>query len=146
QAKATRTGQLLAGVMRRAAAAAAAAAAAPMPGNTGDTPLFVGNQMRSDDPRLSAIYANFTSNLQDICTVGRQAGARVIVCTVATNLRDSAPMASLGTADLSAAQVEAWQKNVDEGMAHEAAGATAQAVACFRRAEAIDDRPADLHF
>ena len=48
--------------------------------------MFVGNHVPADDPRLEKMYSHFRKNLGDICEVARKSGARVIVCTVGTNL------------------------------------------------------------
>lgn len=66
--------------------------------------MFRNRTVPADDPRLDAVYAHFETNLKDILAQARSAGARTILCTVGTNLRDNAPFASearpgLGEAD-----------------------------------------------
>lgn len=56
--------------------------------------FFVRNQVPPGDPRLARVYHHFRNNLQDIVRLGQRAGARVIVSTVAVNLRDCPPFAS----------------------------------------------------
>lgn len=137
--KEARTGQLLANLIRLASTPG------PTPHGWGGMPMFVGSKVPADDDRLPAVYAHFADNLQDICAAGRQAGASVVVCTVATNLKDSAPFASAASA-LTAEQAAAWKKIYEDGIAQESAGAHAAAVDCYRCALALDDKVADLHF
>ncbi|MGZ8900254.1 MAG: tetratricopeptide repeat protein, partial [Limisphaerales bacterium] len=56
--------------------------------------MFRENQVAPADPRKEIIYANFRQNLRDIVRAGLSSGAKPIVCTVAGNLRDFAPLAS----------------------------------------------------
>jgi len=138
--KATRTGQLLASLLHRATDAGKPS------GAWGGMTVFVGNEVKADDPRLETVYGHFAHNLRDICGVGQQAGAKVVVCTVACNLKDSAPFASVAAAGLSAEQRESWQNIVAAGARLESAGDPALALVCYRRAALLDDKAADLHF
>jgi len=106
----------------------------------GDDPV------RADDPRLETVYANFASNLRAIGEAGIHAGAKVVVCTVGVNLKNSAPFRSMAAADLSADQAETCQSMVAEGVRRETAGDGAAAIDSYRQALAIDGKPADLHF
>lgn len=101
------------------------------------------------DPRLEPVMANFRRNLVDICrvamgTVGRS--GKVIACTVATNLRDCPPFASVHRADLEQADLERWSDVYDEGLKLEQAGASDAAADQFLAAEEIDPDHAELHF
>jgi len=138
--KATRTGQLLANLTRLVSGSG------PKAYGWGGMQMFVDSQVPADDPRLTTVYSHFSGNLRDICTAGRQAGAKVLVCTVATNLRDSAPFASMPSPHVTADQAAAWKAVYAEGVEREQARDHAEAVACYLRALAIDDKPADLHF
>ena len=64
--------------------------------------MFLGNQLRSDDPRKEVVYQNFERNLHDIVQVGLDSGAKVLPNTVAVNLKDCTPFASLTNQNLSA--------------------------------------------
>lgn len=138
--KATRTGQLLANL------AQLTSTSGPKAYSWGGMQMFAESKVPADDSRLPALYANFASNLQDICAAGRQTGAKILVCTVAANLKDSAPFASVPAPDLTSDQAAAWHKIYAEGVAWESARDHAQAVACYRRAAAVDDKFADLHY
>jgi tetratricopeptide (TPR) repeat protein len=97
--------------------------------------MFLDHRISADSPRLERVYENFARNLRDIVAVARGAGARVVVSTVATNLRDSAPFASQHRAGLSAADLASFEMHYRAGNCDE-----------LRAAMAIDDRYADLHF
>ncbi len=66
----------------------------------GGMKMFVGNQLAPDDPRRTTVYRNFQRNLQDILQAGLNSGAKIILNTVAVNLKDCPPLASLGNARL----------------------------------------------
>lgn len=55
--------------------------------------MFLRRQISAGDPLLEQVYRNFGNNLTAIIRVARGAGARVILCTVAVNLRDCPPFA-----------------------------------------------------
>ncbi|HVT73720.1 MAG TPA: hypothetical protein VHD61_11315 [Lacunisphaera sp.] len=91
--------------------------------------MFARNAIPAGDPRLAAVYANFAANLHEIVADARAAGAKVVLSTVAVNLRDCAPFAS--TAGESASEhddevgvaereslVEALQRNPRDAGAH----------------------------
>ena len=99
-----------------------------------------------DDPRLPRAREHFRANLSGICKAAHAAGAKILLSTVAVNLKDCAPLASLHRSDLAEDEHEPWEKHYQAGMALAAQGKHGEAVAEWRRAAAIDDRFADLHF
>ncbi len=107
---------------------------------------FLACAVRPDDPRLRGVEQNLRANLGDICRTATRAGARVVVATVATNLKDCAPLASLHRAGLAPAERSEWETAVLRGEGEETVGRLTSAVDHYRRAMAIDDRFADLHF
>jgi len=82
----TRTGQWMFSLGRRA----------NQPAEWRGMEMFLGHTVAADDGRLPAVYANFRRNLEQICRIGRDAGAEVIVSTVAVNLKDSPPFQGNG--------------------------------------------------
>ena len=50
--------------------------------------MFLKQQVAQDDPRMTKVYSHFEANLRDIIRLGEQSGAKVIVSTVASNLKD----------------------------------------------------------
>lgn len=56
--------------------------------------LFTGSEIAPGDARREVVYDNFRSNLEGIIRCGTDSGARVLVASVASNLKDCAPFAS----------------------------------------------------
>ena len=137
-AKATRLGQLADTVVRRARPHA-------RPG-TQDMDFFRNRRMSADDPRRALVYDHFRSNLAEISTAALQAGAKLVLCTVAVNLRDFPPLASLHRAQLSDLEKTRWEEAFSQGIALESSGSAGPALGAFGIAEKIDDHYADLHF
>jgi Flp pilus assembly protein TadD len=111
-----------------------------------------GMQMQADQftrhsaPEMPRIYANFRANLDDILQAGSAAGAQAIVSTVAVNLKDCPPFASLHRADLPESDLDQWQKLFDEGVSAEASGDCGRAGPLYEQALAIDDTHAEAQF
>jgi tetratricopeptide (TPR) repeat protein len=61
----------------------------------GGMEMFLGNQIAPEDPRKETVYRNFRDNLRDILRAGLDSGARVVLNTVAVNLKDCPPFASV---------------------------------------------------
>jgi len=72
----------------------------PADASWGGMRMFVGNQLAPDDPRRTTVYRNFQRNLHDILQAGLNSGAKIILNTVAVNLKDCPPFASLGNTNL----------------------------------------------
>jgi hypothetical protein len=108
--------------------------------------MFLENKVHPDDPRMERVYRHFADNLDHILDAAESAGAGVVVSTVAVNLRDSAPFASLHKPGLSPQQLDQWQAAYDAGTAAQAKGEHEAALAEFETAAKIDDSYADLTF
>ncbi len=108
--------------------------------------MFIGQQVRADDPRLTTVYEHFRRNLQDICHGAAGAGAQTVLCTLGTNLRDCPPFASLHKAALTAAQQGSWEQLYRQGVQHETRGDYANAIQSYVEAAGIDDTYAELQF
>lgn len=108
--------------------------------------MFLENLVPFDDPRLQKVYAHFERNLTDIINIAGDSGAKVILSTVATNLKDNAPFASLHRQDLSEAQKADWEKSCKAGSELAAEGRFGEAVPRYLQAVQIDGDYADLHF
>ncbi len=108
--------------------------------------MFLANRVAADDPRLQKVYAHLRANLSDTCRAATRAGAKAIVSTVVTNLKDCAPFASLHRPGLSDGERARWQRLYEAAAADENAGAYPQAIDGYRKAATIDDAYADLHY
>ena len=108
--------------------------------------MFLNKQVRADSPRLEPAYRNFASNLKGIVAAAHAAGARVLLSTVAVNLRDSAPFGSLHREGLAADSLQSWNALVQQGVALEQTAAFAEALPLYISAAKLDNQYAELHF
>lgn len=116
------------------------------PGPKQDMEFFRRQRLALDDPRRDAVYQHYEQNLRDICRFAERAGAQTLLCTVAVNLRDFPPLASLHRSGLTAESLSQWEKFYTLGSTAEAAGNDAGALASFEEAARLDDHFAELHF
>jgi tetratricopeptide (TPR) repeat protein len=112
----------------------------------GGMEMFLNQQVRADDPRMSAVYYHFVRNLADIIEVGRHSGAGVVVSTAAVNLRDCAPFASEHRRGLTDADKSKWELLYQKGIAAQSAGKIQEAAGWYHQAAQIDDQFAELRF
>jgi len=108
--------------------------------------MFLEKQVRVDDSRLEMVYRHFQRNLEDIVRISSESGAKTIVSTVGSNLKDSPPFASLHRQDLTEQNKARWDNFYAKAVEHESAGRFAEAVESYLEAAEIDDSYADLQF
>ncbi len=138
--KATATGQLLSALVGRWSRPAGRQK------TWGGLGMFEQNQLRHDDPIRQRAYRNFARNLEDILAAARSAGVPVLLSTVASNLKDCAPFASLHRLNLAEAQSAEWQHQFSLGLDAQKAGQPAAALLAFSNALAIDPDFAELTY
>ncbi|HYG33642.1 MAG TPA: hypothetical protein VEC99_02585, partial [Clostridia bacterium] len=126
--KATRLGQWLTHLASRGSHAAP----------WGGMKMFLENQIAPNDPRRQRVYDHFQRNLQDLLQAARSAGAKVVLATVAANLRECPPFASRHADLLGLDQVASWDLFFTQGKAAEANGDTAQALTNYLAAVQVD--------
>ncbi|MCX5684975.1 MAG: tetratricopeptide repeat protein [Planctomycetota bacterium] len=107
---------------------------------------FVGSAIAPGDPRLGIVHDHFRANLEEIIQIAQGAGVRVVAATVATNLRNFAPLASRHRTDLGTDDLAAWDRWFAAGAAAVHDGRLSEAAENYRRALAVDDRFAEAHF
>jgi len=138
--KATRVGQLLdAGIERATGGSGGVRSWEGMK-------MFLNAQTRPDDPSRKRTNESFRKNLEEILRTTQKAGAKVVLSTVACNLKDCAPFASVHSRKLTEAQLAAWEQLYRQGMASEEAGSWRQAVEKYAGAAALDGEFAELQF
>lgn len=108
--------------------------------------MFLEKRIRADSPAMAHVYENFEANMRDIITAARSSGAKVLVSTVAVNLKDCAPFASLHREGISQHELNSWNRLVDQAAGLESSGENTQALALYRSAAAIDGQYAELHY
>ena len=138
--KSLRLGQLADAVKYRLARPA------ELPGSWEGMEMFLKNQIRADDPRLDKVYAHFAANLSDLLALGEKAGARLLLSTVVSNLKDSPPFASMHRPGLTTAELANWNQQFQAGVAAEAATNYAAAATAYQQAARVDDTHAELAF
>ena len=112
----------------------------------GGMEMFLDKQVPANSPLMKNVYENFESNLRDTVEVARRSGARVIVSTVATNLKECGPFASQHRGDLTPEDLRTWSALVQQGSELENARSYAEALKAYLAAEKIDDQYAELEF
>jgi tetratricopeptide (TPR) repeat protein len=112
----------------------------------GGMEMFLDKQVPASSPLMKYTYANFESNLRDTVAVARDSGARVIVSTVATNLKDCGPFASQHRDGLSADDLRNWSTLVQQGSVLESEHSYDEALKAYQSALRIDDQFAELQF
>jgi tetratricopeptide (TPR) repeat protein len=137
--KATRVGQLMSRL------ADITSRAGTKPETWGGLEMFLGKQIRQDDEKMPYVYSHFSRNLEDIIRCAQKAGAKTIVSTVAVNLKDCPPFASLHRLNLGE-QVKQFDGIYQHGTELEKAGDFNGAIDSYMAAEKIDDTYAELQF
>lgn len=123
----TRLGQALADLLARARGAA------PPTQWTG-LQLFLGRELAPDDPRRTVVHQHFARNLDALVRCGIAAGARVLVSSVAVNLRECGPFASRHGSTLAAADRADWARLYQTAIALQEAGETTAALKVLQTA------------
>ena len=108
--------------------------------------MFLDQQMPASSPMMQQVYSNYDENLRHTIRVAQAVGARVIVSTVATNLKDCAPFASLHRNGLKEDELKKWSALVQRGSDLDAASSPAEALKQYLAAAMIDDEYAELEF
>ncbi len=137
--KATKLGQLIMNLLESAGA--------------GDAPrvwrgmkMFLEKQVRANDADLEIVYRHFRRNLRDIRRIACKSGINVIFCTVASNLKDSPPFASLHRPNLTDTEKKNWDQLYQRGVECESDGNYAEAAERYLKAAEIDGSYANLQF
>ncbi len=136
-AKASRLGQL---------AATAIGTAGGGPAEWRGMEMFLEQRVAADDPRLEKVYEHFECNLTGMVAAAHDAGARTLLLTVATNLRDQPPFASLHRKDLELDEQERRRALVAAGAEAAETGDHQTALANWQAASEIDTDNAELHY
>ncbi len=108
--------------------------------------MFLHNQIAPDSPLRETVYRNFRSNLHHIVRAGLDSGAKVLLNTVAVNLKDCPPFASMTGERLSPADRAQFDQLCTQGMRAAGQEGFAEAAALFERAARLDARSANLQY
>ena len=108
--------------------------------------MFLGNKVPPNAPARETVYRNFQANLNDILRAGDNAGARIILSTVAVNLKDCPPFASVSNTNLPAEDRTRFEQLLRQGVALEGQGQFAEAARDYEQAAALDPLSAEVQF
>ncbi len=108
--------------------------------------MFLHSQIAPDSPLKENVYRSFQKNLDDIVRAGTGSGARVLLNTVAVNLKDCPPFASLTNQNLTASDRAQFEKLYGEGCRLQNQGDCAGAAQQFEPAAKLDPQFSDLQF
>ncbi len=135
----TRVGQLLTSLIREFKRN-------PTEASWGGMQMFLGNQLAPDDPRRTVVYRNFQRNLQDILRAGLDSGAKIILNTVAVNLKDCPPFVSLENQHLPPADRAWFDQQFVEARQQQAESNFTAAAQLYKAAAKLDGTFAELQY
>jgi tetratricopeptide (TPR) repeat protein len=107
---------------------------------------FADNTFTPNDSRKEGVYNKFRANLEDILRAGRDSGAKIILNTVAVNLKDCAPFGSLSATNLPEPARLASGQTCRSAIAAENEGRFADATRLYGEAEKVCPKSAELEF
>ena len=136
----TRIGQALAALGRRLRTKSSATP------SWGGMQMFLGNQVPPDAPARETVYRNFQANLNDILRAGCNSGTRIILSTVAVNLKDCPPFASVSNTNPPAEDRARFEQLFRKGVTLEGQGQFAEAARDYEQAAKLDPLPAEVQF
>jgi tetratricopeptide (TPR) repeat protein len=108
--------------------------------------MFLNNQTAPDSPRKETIYHNFQANLDEIVRLGVNSGAKVLLNTVAVNLKDCPPLASMTDSQLSPADRTQFEQLYTNGVQAATQKEFSRAAELFEQAARLDEKSAELQF
>ena len=108
--------------------------------------MFLGQQIAATDPRLEGVYSHFEANLVDMSRAAQRAGVPLVLSTVAVNLRDQAPFASLERKDLPFRDRWDFDKGLESAWERLEAGDASSALATVDGLMAQRGDHAEAHF
>jgi len=135
----TRLGQAFAALARRVSKGEA-------PNKWGGMKMFLDQQIAAGDPRKRQVYENFEANLNSILDAAASAGVPVILSSMASNLKECPPFASLPPPDLAASRIAEWTNLLHTGITLELQGRFADALLDYQAAARISPQNAELQF
>jgi len=108
--------------------------------------MFKDQQVAWADPRLKKVHQHFEANLDYIVKKGLAAGARVVLSTVACNLRDCAPFGASLPGGIQPDLARRWNALYRDGVAAESRADMTSALELYRAAAELEAAHAELQF
>jgi tetratricopeptide (TPR) repeat protein len=111
-----------------------------------DETFFRNHRFDPASRRCATVRDNFRANLRDLCDLAQNGRVKILLSSVAINLRDCPPFGSLHKENLSAADAAAWSNSYLHGIELAKNAKTHEAIAEFTKAMRLDGGFAELHF
>jgi tetratricopeptide (TPR) repeat protein len=108
--------------------------------------MFLNQQTAPDSPLKQTVYRNFQKNLDDIVRAGVNSGAKVLLNSVAVNLKDCPPFASMADSQLSSADRAQFDQLYTNAIQAQGRGEFLQAADLFGQAARLDPKSAALQY
>jgi len=108
--------------------------------------MFMHSQVAPADPHKQKVYQNFKSNLEGILDAGKNSGAKIILSTMAVNLKDCPPFGSLSTNSLPESSRGKFVELCRNGAAAEAQGNFPEAQLDYQQAAELLPDAAEPRF
>jgi tetratricopeptide (TPR) repeat protein len=115
-------------------------------GSWGGMAMFQNQRVAPLSPKRQAVYKNYAANLNDIIRCGLDSGAGIILSTMAVNLHDSPPFASLPQENLPPAEKKRFDELFAAGIKQQNAGWWSNAASLFGQVLEIDPHFAEAHY
>ena len=112
----------------------------------GGMSMFLNNHVRQNAPGMATVYNSFERNLNDIIDAGIDNGAKVLVSTVASNLKDCGPFASDHRPGLRTEELSQWDNFYQTAIREQQEGRALDAISSLEQAAKIDNTFAEAHF
>lgn len=116
------------------------------PGTWEGMKMFLKQQLPADDTRRETVRTQFRRNLEEIIDAGLACGAVPIVCTVAGNLKDCAPFASLNGSGLPDGDRAAWLNQLERSAQLQQESKWEEAGRLLENLERKDPLHAEAHY
>jgi tetratricopeptide (TPR) repeat protein len=116
------------------------------PSDWGGLEMFAAHHIQPDDPGKESVYRNFQGNLLDILRAGTDAGAKIILNTVAVNLKDCPPLASERSTTMTTTALADCERLSVQARTAEDQGDFAVAAKFLEQAVALDPHYAGLQY
>jgi tetratricopeptide (TPR) repeat protein len=108
--------------------------------------MFLEQQLPPDSPKRAVVHQHYRKNLQAIVRAGLNSGAQVLLCTVAGNLTDCPPFASMHSTGFESAHTNEFASLVRQGLTAQAEGQWPDSLQRFELAQALDPAYAELRY
>ncbi len=119
---------------------------AKSPGPWAGMSMFLDQQVAAADPRRQVAYRHFARNLDEILDLAGKSGCPVVLSTVASNLRDCAPFASVHSTTTTPALKAEYESLCQRAATLAMSGDLQAALANYERARKLDAQFAETEF